>query len=191
MNANLYHMCAPDFRGSTLFPLAGLRDSHPDLYERERTKYIGREAVLRFTVPELGVTWGETVNLSALNPALLLKERRRLGVPVSNLLSRRVLRIPLDRVAHLRCINYTATVHWTNSAPHNPSAPSTPPLTDFTTFDAHTYYEPTIVPLLHTEYLLHQLQRGEYALGFVFVPHVLVAGSIDVAGLKPLPMAEA
>ena len=40
------------------------------------------------------------------------------------------------------------------------------------------------VPQLHTEYLLRQLARGERALGFVFVPHVLVGSPIDVSGLE-------
>jgi hypothetical protein len=184
-------MCAADFRGDTLYPLASLASVHPDLYERERAKYAGREAVLRFVVPDLQVTWGETVNLSALDPALLLAERRRLGVPVSNLLSRRVLRIPLERVAGHPCIAYTATVHWANSAPHDPTAPTAPPLSDFTPFHPSTHEEPRRVPPRHTDYLLRQQSRGEPALGFVFVPHVLVAAPIDISGLVPVALADA
>lgn len=184
----LYHLCAPDFRGDTLYPLARLATVHPDLFERERAKYAGREAVLRFVVPGLDVTWGETVNLSALDPALLMAERRRLGVPFSNLLTRRVLRIPLDRVAHLPCVAYTATVHWANSAPHDPSVPMAPPLADFAPFDAAAHREPTSDPTRHTDYLLLQQRRGEYALGFVFVPHVLVAAPIDISGLDAVPL---
>ena len=40
----------------------------------------------------------------------------------------------------------------------------------------------------NTEYLLRQLMRGERALGFVFVPHVLVAAHIDVSGLQAEPL---
>jgi len=54
---------------------------------------------------------------------------------------------------------------------------------DFSAFEAATHSEPTNVPPLHTEYLLRQLSRGERALGFVFIPHVLVASAINVSGL--------
>ena len=191
MRPHLYHMCAPDFRGTTLYPLVGLSAIYPDLYERERSKYSGREAVLRFVVPGLNVTWGETVNLSALNPALLLAERRRLGVPFSNLLKRHVLRIPLERVAGHPCIAYTSTVHWANSAPNDPTVSDEPPVSDFFPFHAAAHAEPQHVPVLHTEYLLRQFRRGEYALGFVFIPHVLVAAPIDISGLVPVSLPDA
>lgn len=191
MSTYLYHMPAHDFRGDTLLPLARLREMHPDIYQRERSKYAGREAVLRFVVPGLGVTWDETVNLSALNPMLLLEERRRLGVPVSNLLTRRLLRIPLERIPHDRCVAYTATVHWANTAPDDPTAAQAPPLSDFAPFDAASHREPTQVPALHTEYLLRQYQRGEKALGFAFIPHVLVAAPIEISGLEQISLSEA
>lgn len=54
----VYHLCAHDFRGTTLYPLHRLRDKHPDIYERERPKWEGRESVLTFVVPYLGVAWG-------------------------------------------------------------------------------------------------------------------------------------
>lgn len=66
-----------------------------------------------------------------------------------------------------------------------------PPLSDFAPFDASTHREPQSVPLRHTEYLLRQQSRGEYALGFVFVPHVLVAAPIDISGLVPVALSDA
>ena len=191
MAACLYHMCAPDFRGDYLYPLADLKEVHPDLYAREQAKYVGRDAVLRYVVPGLKVSWGETVNLSALNPALLLAERRRLGVPFSNLLTRRLLRIPLDRIAAHPAVAYSSTVHWANSSPNDPTAPTEPPAGDFSPFDPATHQEPQRVPARHTEYLLRQLARGEHALGFVFIPHVLVASPINVSGLVPSELTDA
>jgi hypothetical protein len=187
----LYHMCAPDFRGELIYPLNGLKPVYPDLYEREQVKYEGREGVLRYVVPGLGVTWTETVNLSALHPRHLLAERRRLGVPFSNLLTRRVLEIPIERLCGHKAVTYASSAHWINSSPHDPTAAAEPPLADFSPFDAGAHLEPTSVPALHTEYLLRQLQRGERALAFVFIPHVLVASAIDVSGLQPQELAGA
>ena len=184
----VYHLCASDFRGSVLYPLDGLREVHPDLHERERVKYEGRESVLRFEVPHLGVTWGATVNLSALDPALLVAERRRLGVPFSNLLTRQVLRIPIERLAGLPAVRYDSASHWINSSPGDPGVPLTPPAQEFSPLDLGRFEEVAQVPARHTDYLLRQLARGERALGFVFVPHVLVAGAIDVSGLRAEPL---
>ena len=85
----VYHLCADDFRGTTLYPLHRLRDKHPDIYDLERPKWEGRESVLTFEVPYLGVAWGDTVNLAALDPVYLVAARRRLGVAFSGLLERR------------------------------------------------------------------------------------------------------
>ena len=41
----LYHLCSRDFRGEVLYPLNGLRAVYPDLHEREKKKYAGRESV--------------------------------------------------------------------------------------------------------------------------------------------------
>lgn len=181
--AFLYHLCAPDFRGTTLHPVNGLRNPFPDLYERERAKYIGRESVLEYAIPGLGAVWGDTVNLSALDPRILVAERRRLGVPFSQLLTRRLVCIPVERVAGLPAVRYDSASHWINSSPGESDVPLTPPDDEFTLFDAYQHLEVQEVPSRHREYLLRQLASGKRALGFVFVPHVLVAAPIDISGL--------
>jgi hypothetical protein len=178
----VYHLCADDFRGSTLYPLNQLRSVHPDVYERERPKYDGRESVLSWQVPHLGVCWGDTVNLSALDPVHLVEARQRLGVPFSRLLERRVVRIPVERIARSRAVVYDSSSHWINSSPGG-DVPLAPPAEEFSPFDAATFEELRQVPDLHLGYLAHQLMAGRPALGFVFVRHVLVAGPVDISGL--------
>ena len=53
--------------------------------------------------------------------------------------------------------------------------------------DAATYTEERGVPPAHRAYLAERLAAGKAALGFVFVPHVLVAAPIDLAGLELEP----
>ena len=184
----LYHLCADDFRGSTLYPLNQLRSVHLDVFERERPKYDGRESVLSWQVPHLGVCWGDTVNLSALDPVHLVEARQRLGVPFSQLLQRRVVKIPVKRIARSRAVVYDSRSHWINSSPGE-HVPLAPPAAEFSPFDAATYEELEQVPGLHLDYLRHQLTIGRPALGFVFVRHVLVAGPVDISGLAFAPLA--
>ncbi len=187
--AYVYHLCADDFRGDELLPLNLLATRFPDVHDRELRKWAGRESVLRFAVPHLDVTWGDTVNLAALDPALLVEARRRLGMPFSNLLQRRVLRIPLDRIAGTPAVVYDSRSHWRNSRPDTTDVPEVPPDSDFTPFDPATYEELTEVPARHLEYLVEQRDAGLPALGFVFVRHVLVAGAVDVMGVARTRLA--
>lgn len=180
----LYHLCADDFRGDELIPLSLLATRFPDVYDREMRKWTGRESVLQIEVPHLGVTWGDTVNLAALDPALLVDARRRLGLPSSNLLQRSLLRIPLERIAGQAAVVYEARSHWRNSRPGMEDVPEEPPPSDFTAFDPAHYQELSEVPQKHLDYLVEQRDAGAAALGFVFVRHVLVAGPIDVSGLE-------
>jgi hypothetical protein len=184
----LYHLCAPDFRGTILYPLNGLRSIFPDLYEREKAKFTGRESILEFVVPGLGVVWGDTVNLSALNPQLLVTERRKNGIPFSRLLERRLVKIPAERIAKLPAVSYFSKTHWINSSPGEAGVPLTPPENEFFPFDAAQYKEIQEVPPLHSQYLLRQKARNELALGFVFIPHVLVASPIDISGLEMIDL---
>ena len=118
----------------------------------------------------------------------MVAERRRLGVPFSQLLKRRLVRIPVDRIATLPAVRYDSKSHWINSSPGDSSVPLTPPEHEFTAFDAARYEEVQAVPNLHTEYLERQLKSGERALGFVFIPHVLVAAPIDLQGLEMIDL---
>jgi hypothetical protein len=185
----VYHLCADDFRGDELLPLNLLATRFPDVHDRELRKWAGREAVIGFAVPHLGVTWGDTVNLAALDPARLVEARRHLRLPFSNLLQRSVLRIPVERIAGQAAVVYDSRSHWRNSRPDLSDVPETPPDSDFTPFDPATYEELTEVPSMHLDYLREQRDAGVPALGFVFVRHVLVAGAVDVTGLERTRLA--
>ncbi len=80
-------------------------------------------------------------------------------------------------------MRYDSATHWINSSPGEDVAKEPPP-EEFSPFRAETHDEPVDVPPLHLDYLERQKERGELALGFVFVPPVLVAGPIDISGLE-------
>jgi hypothetical protein len=185
--AFVYHLCADDFRGTRLLPLNALHDAYPDVYARERPKWDGRESVLDWQVPHVGAPWGDTVNFAALDPARLVEARRRLGVPFSRLLERKVVRIPAERIVGLPAAVYDSRTHWLNSRPGQ-DVPATPPEDEFTPFRLDAYQELTEVPQRHLDYLTEQRDAGQPALGFVFIRHVIVAGPVDISGLPRTPL---
>jgi hypothetical protein len=132
------------------------------VYDRERPKWDGRESVLEWEVPHLGVPWGDTVNLAALDPVHLIEARRRLGIPFSHLLERRVVRIPVERIADQPAVVYNSRSHWLNSRPGE-DVPATPPEGEFSPFNPDIYEELAEVPELHLDYLAEQRDAGRFA----------------------------
>jgi hypothetical protein len=105
--------------------------------------------------PIFGVPWGDTVNLAALDPVHPVEARRRLGVPVSRLLERRVVRIPVERITDQPAVVYNSRSHWLNSLPGE-VVPATLPEDEFSPFNVDTYEELAEVPDLHLDYLAEQ-----------------------------------
>ena len=64
--------------------------------------------------------------------------------------------------------------------------PLVAPSDEFEPFDPARYREFDEVPEAHTAYLCRMRDRGQRPLMFVHIPHIFVAGSIDVSGLRPL-----
>lgn len=181
----VYHQLAADFRGTVLYPLNDLATVHPDVHAREARKYAGREGVVSYRVPHLNACWGDTVNLSTLDPRLLVATRQRLGIASSQLLQRRLLRIPIEHLVDHRLVRYSAVARWINSFPGE-DVPIEPPADEFEPTTPESYRETAAVPQAHVNYLLECQALGKAPLGFVHVPHVLALGPIDISGLEPI-----
>jgi hypothetical protein len=68
--------------------------------------------------------------------------------------------------------------------------PLLPPADEFEPFDP-ARYEPLDAPTpAHLDYLKRMEDRGKPPLMFVHIPHVLVAGPVDVAGVRVVPWHE-
>jgi hypothetical protein len=181
----VYHQLVPDFRGTVLYPLNDLATIYPDIYAREAPKYTGRERVMSYRVPHLDAPWADTVNLSTLDPRLLIAARQRLGIASSQLLLRRLLAIPIEHLARHRLVRYSGITRWINSSPGE-NVPTEPPTDEFEPTDPQSYRETADVPPAHLEYLTECQKTGRPALGFVHVPHVLALGPIDISDLQPI-----
>jgi len=178
---SLFHARPPDLRGETLYPLNQLKDIHPALYEHEKRKYMGREAVLEFRIPLLDVLWNDTLHLSPIHPRLLAAAWRFAGL-WSPVWDREFFEMPISRIAGHRAVWFASEAFWVNNSP-NENVPLSPPLTEFSSFDRDAYQQLTAPPTSYQEYLLHQKEMGRRPLQFPKIPHVLVAGPINISGL--------
>ena len=103
-----------------------------------------------------------------MDPRLLVAARERLGIASSQLLQRRLLRIPIQYLARHRLVRYSGATRWINSSPGE-NVPTEPPAYEFEPTDPQTYRETTEVPVAHLEYLTECRAAGKRALGFVHV----------------------
>src|SRR4051812_37580591 len=67
----IYHKIPKDMHGNVLFPLNVLKEIHPDLFQKEALKYVGREYIMEQKIPFLNCLWNDVLHFSAVNPSVL------------------------------------------------------------------------------------------------------------------------
>jgi hypothetical protein len=177
----LYHARPPEMRGDVLYPLNLLGEAHPDLYEHERSKYLGREVLLELRIPLLEVLWNDALHLSPFHPHHLAGAWRAAGLS-SPAWERDFFRIPLERVDIERTV-------WFASGALSDDGSRSLPVDDVSRFDPSRYRELTQPPSGYHEHLRSRRDEGWSARPFAYLPHVLVAAPIDVSGV-PLVRAD-
>jgi hypothetical protein len=154
-------------RGETLYPLNALRTVHPDLYDDERRKYVGREKLLDLRIPILDVLWNDALHLAPIHPLHLARVWRAAGLE-SPAWERDFFEIPVERIDAKRTVWF---------------ARGALPL-DVEPFEPGRYRELMQPPPAYDAYLREYQDRGRHPRPFAHLPHVLVAAPIDVAGLR-------
>jgi hypothetical protein len=192
----VYHVVPRDMVGDVLYPLTQLATIAPDAYEAQRAKYAGREAVLDCRIPGTDLLFNDTVHCGPLHPHHLFRARQAVGLPVAPrpqppaIMTGLAYEIPLERILVHRVFWYSWKTLWVNGAP-GADVPLEPPSEEFEPFDAGRYRPLEAVTPAHDEYLRGIVQSGApRALMFVHIPHVLVAGPIDVRGLRTVTWDE-
>jgi hypothetical protein len=186
--AFVYHRVPRDMVGGVIYPLNELAAIAPDVYRLQRSKYAGREAVLEFRIPHLGLLFNDTVHCAPLHPHHLFRARRSLGFDQAPHAGRvnisgQFFEIPLERILVHPVVWYRWKQLWINGAPGE-DVPLTPPAEEFELFDVTRYKELSEVTHAHLTYLRRMKESGRRPLMFVHIPHVLVAGPIDIRGVR-------
>lgn len=153
--------------GETLYPLNELREVDRDAYEGERRKYAGREELLDLRIPGLDVLWNDALHLAPIHPSRVSAAWRAAGLS-SPAWAREFFEIPVDRIDARRAV-------WFGRGAL--------PLDDVEPFDPSRYGELAEPPPAYLAYLRDYRERGRRPRPFAYLPHVLVAAPIDVAGL--------
>lgn len=160
-----------------LYPLNVLRARYPDLYERERGKYNGREALLNLRIPVLEVLWNDALHLSPVHPYRVAAAWRTLGLE-SPVWDGEFLEIPVARLRDRE------SVWFASGALPGDEASLSLPVDEVSRFDPDAYRELVRLPASYHDYLRRRQEEGRLPRPFAYLPHVLVAAPIDIAGLR-------
>jgi hypothetical protein len=185
----VYHGVPRGFSGDVIYPLNRLAAVDPELYALQRAKYDGRESVLEFRIPGADVLFNDTVHCASLHPYHLYAARQAVGMPAParpqppSMMTGLAFEIPLERITVHTVVWYSGKTMWINGAP-NEDVPMLPPLDEFEPFEPARYRPLDAATPAHLDYLRELKARGGPSLMFVHIPHVLVAGPIDVRGLR-------
>lgn len=162
----LYHFVSRHMRGTTLYPLNQLKDIHPDVYQREAAKYIGREHVMETRVPTLGCLWNDVLFLSAVHPSELLRVAREAGVPVSwN------MRAFCFKLSAFDTSKLLVRFHRRRERPR------------YEPFDPDKFSDYLNFATDSLEYYRERLAVGERPMLPAYVPHILYKSTLEITGV--------
>ncbi len=57
-----------NLQGNILYPLNAPKEKHPDIYEQQVSKYVGREHIKEQRITILDCLWNDVLYFSAVNP---------------------------------------------------------------------------------------------------------------------------
>lgn len=169
----IYHWVPKDMRGDVLFPLNTLKETQPDLYEKEASKYVGREFIMQQKIPFLDCLWNDVLHFSAVHPSVvkqaLIESGRTKDFEYEFFEVDPHLLTPENTIVYLYRHTYMANkLKEDNFAKYNPD-------------DIDKYSE---LPQDTKEYYKEMFSQGKNPLLFHRVPHILFKGSLDTSKIK-------
>ena len=174
----VYHAVPDRLTGTTLEPLARLKTTAPELHDAAIAKYDddpSRRNIPRRHVAKLDCAYEEVINLSPLNPSLIHQCWNDLGVSLG---SSHWFAIPIDR---LRGLPAVVTI------PDRQTGVGEDIGDDAVTWlDPDQHQELIKLPDKTVQWYRKLANSGRRGAWFVGVPHILVKGSISVAGLEAI-----
>lgn len=171
-NHFLYHIVRKDLFGKTLYPLNQLKNVNPDLYIEHNSKYANRKHITELYIPQLQCYWGDVIHLSAVHPNTVIQKLHEAG-------STKQYSYPYFEIDPHQ-LDPSSTVVYPNNPRENPNQLTEK---DFVPYDPEDIRKWAYIPEETFEYYKSQIMANKDPLLFLFVPHILYKGTIDVSGL--------
>lgn len=161
--------------GNILFPLNLLKEKNFDLYEKQASKYIGREDIMNERLPILNCLWNDVLHFSAVHPSLIKQALIEAGDTES---------------VHLECFEIEPSVldsektivflyeHDTREGKLRED--------DFAKYNPEDIAKYSKMPQETKEYYKEMYALGREPLLFHKIPHILFKGELDVSSFNKI-----
>lgn len=169
----IYHWVPENMQGDILYPLNVLKEKHPDLYQKEADKYVGREHIMQQKIPFLDCLWNDVLHFSPVHPSIvkenLIAAGRTKPFTIEFFEIDPHLLNPEHTIVYLhQHRNKTDKMKEDNFAKYNPD-------------NIAQYSE---MPDETIRYYKEMYSQGEDPLLFHGVPHILYKGSLNTKGVN-------
>jgi len=157
----IYHIKPEIFKGDSILPLSELKEEYPEIYKKEYKKYKDRVGDVDREILPLKTTWESIVNLSTINPIMILTVAELLGNKTD---ATSIFKIPISALKNKDCVLYT----YSNKKE------------SYKKFNINGYEEGDKLPKESIEYLFKESKRNKKPLIFEYIPHILVADNVSI-----------
>lgn len=159
-------------RGSILYPLNALKEKHPDIYEQQVNKYIGREHIIQQQIPVLDCLWNDVLHFSAIDPIEIKQALIEAGRNPDFIMN--YYQVDPKLIESKNAIVYLYAhasnrdkIKEENFAPYNPD--------EVAKF--------SLIPQATKDYYKEMIGKGERPLLYHKIPHILYKGTLDITNL--------
>lgn len=111
-NQYVYHLIEKGFKGTILFSLNDLKEELPAIYQKQLTKYKGREFLLKRRIVKINCNWNDVVHLSPYHPHVIYKALLQQGITPEEM---QWVKIPVDYLDDRLTViyrDYTQNENW-------------------------------------------------------------------------------
>jgi hypothetical protein len=171
----LYHRVPDDMKNHILYPLNQLKSVYPSLYETKAAHYQNRKAVMQARVPILDCLWNDVLHFSPVHPS---KVQQALAEAGFGRKPRRYFEV--DPVENgFNATNAVIFLHQRLKLEKFQLEEA-----DFRVFNPAELSSLGEIPEATLAYYRELFEQGKRPLVYLYVPHILLQGSLDSRVLR-------
>jgi hypothetical protein len=176
---SVYHFKPLDMTGNVLFPLNRLRETHPEIYSKAATKYVGRESLMSEVIPGLNCLWNDVLHLSPIHPQRIVDCWKQHGLIEHTRISERkieVYEIPVELLLENNTVYFQSQN--TTFGDFSKSGDK------YWAFKQGSYREQMDVEKTQIEVWQRDHQAGRRFLWYSHTTHILAQQNVDISECK-------
>jgi len=171
----VYHRVPAHLKGDILYPLNQLKSIYPSLYVTQAANYRGREAVMQARLPILDCLWNDVLHFSPVHPSKVQQALADAGFVRKPRYYYEVN--PVEK--GFDASNAVIFLHQRVTLEKFRLEEA-----DFRAFDPAGLSSLGEIPEATAAYYREMFEKGKSPLAYLYVPHILYQGRLDIRGVK-------